>query len=81
MLDYDLMENAGKFISGKGKGKIGGSPGGVQDDANDGKWRYIDKEEGKQGQIEGSPIGIEGTVRHATSQGRMKAVKAKLAGY
>ena len=82
IIDYDL--NAGAvsgLMSGKGKGKIAGSPEGLaKSDDTSNNWRFTTGSVDRAGVIKGSPIGIMGKVRSAGGTGRMAAISRKLGG-
>jgi hypothetical protein len=81
--DMSVIDRGAKggLKEGTGQGKIAGSPDGAQGDQLSDFWPW--KEPGGQGQhgsIIGSPVGIEGRVRDASSPGRMGAMKRRLGG-
>lgn len=80
--DYDLNAMAVSGLAGPhGKGKIGGAPEGYgESSSGDGDWRYMDGHVNKDGVIKGNPVGIEGEIRRAGSEGMASAVKRRLRG-
>lgn len=74
--DYDLNAGAVSGLqSGKGKGKIAGSPEGLG--LTDSKWKWKDSPLPREGAIIGLPVGIEGKARRMTSEGRMGAINRR----